>query len=144
MKGTKDLGTTGYKVGAYINMVFAAPFSFVYLFWLVIDTKLVASWLDTTMRFSVAGPWFFNFYAIGVIFFTGLNETTWLQFVGVALYLTYSFFACLMQLWWVPGVARYYTLSKVTGKNFYNVYVTPEADEEGAPDMEDLTYQEVI
>ena len=42
MKESADLGTTGYKVGSYISMIFAAPYSFVYLIWLLLPTRTVA------------------------------------------------------------------------------------------------------
>jgi len=42
MKESADLGTTGYKVGSYMALIFATPYSFVYLIWLLLPTRTVA------------------------------------------------------------------------------------------------------
>lgn len=84
---------TGFKVSAYVNLIFATPYGFFYLLFFILgEARWLASWLDTTMRFSVAGPWFFNFYAIYVIIYLCITETSSaaLNYAALAAYLAYS------------------------------------------------------
>mmetsp|Transcript_36899 Transcript_36899/g.48492 ORF Transcript_36899/g.48492 Transcript_36899/m.48492 type:complete len:150 (-) Transcript_36899:335-784(-) len=89
----RDTFSTGFKVGAYVNMIFSTPYGFVYMLFLMLGEKrFLASWLDSTMRWSVAGPWFFNLFAIYVIVFisaTDNSASSW-NYPGLVGYLFYS------------------------------------------------------
>lgn len=107
----RDTFNTGFKVGAYINMIFASPYGFIYLlFFAMGESRYLASWLDSAMRFGVAGPWFFNFFAIYVIVYVNVTDSSAsvLNYPALAGYVTYSAAIMYFQYLWVPGVARYY------------------------------------
>jgi len=94
----RDTFNTGFKVAAYINMIFSAPYSFVYLLFLAVgDSRDVAFYLDNAMRWSVAGIFFLNFFAIYVMIYLAITDSSSgvADYVGLAAYLAYSFFAMM-------------------------------------------------
>ena len=139
----RDTFNTGFKVGAYINMIFSAPFGFIYaLFFMLGESRMLAGWLDSAMRFSVAGPYFFNFFAIYVIVFVSVTDSSSsvLNYPALAGYVVYSAAIMYYQYLWVPGVARYYQEeSVVPSQNSYKTEVGA-TDQEDSPDMDDASY----
>ena len=88
---SSSLNTTGYKVAAYINMIFFGPYGLsMLIYWTFGSSKFATGALESTARFSVAGPWFFNFYTIFVLLWTGLVDTSINQFLGFFGYLFFS------------------------------------------------------
>ena len=128
-KSTSDLNTAGYKVGSYFNMIFAGPYVVSYVFFLLTGaSRIMAGWLDTTMRISIAGPWFFNFYAIFVIFMTGLSKSTVLQWIMLVFYLGYSAAQMYFQFMFAAGVANFYLRESIVGEQKFEDWETPEKD----------------
>ena len=108
MSSNASLNTTGYKVGAYINLFFWGPYvGAILLFWVSGSSDIFVDWLVATMRFSIAGPWFFNFYAIYAVFKTGLVDTSALQIGAAFIYVFYSMVAMAAQFSLAPSVQTY-------------------------------------
>ena len=140
MKSSTNFATTGYKVAAYLNLVSWSPFALVALFYWVTRADFLAAWIDTAMRFSVAGPWFFNIYVLYVIGRTGLVNNSTTQFLAFVGYLAYSFIQLVSTFALVPGVAAFSAKETASPTNSYRDYVIPEQDTKESPDMEDLSY----
>ena len=107
----RDSYNTGFKVAAYVNLVFAFPYALVYCFFLMLgEARYMASYLDSAMRWSVAGPFFLNFFAIYVMIYLPVTDSSIgaQDYIALGGYLVYSFFVMSYTYQWVPGVSRYY------------------------------------
>ena len=140
---------TGFKVASYVNLVFSTPYTLVYFIFLLLgQSRLFGSWLDTTMRFSVAGPWFFNFYAIYVMAYMGITDAAEGGVVNLAalvLYIGYSAAVMYAQYSWVPGVARYYIgVTAITEAAMTPTLNSQPPVSEEAPNMDDMSYLDEV
>ena len=142
MQNTTTLNTTGYKVGAYINLFSWGPYaSAILLFWLSGSNEIFVDWLVSTMKFSVAGPWFFNFYAIYVIFKTGFTaDSGTIQTAAAFSYVFYSTISMWAQFTVAPFVIEYSHRDAHLEANSYRDYEEPMQDEKDAPVMADDSY----
>ena len=94
---TSTLNTAGYKVAAYINLFTWSPYAgAILLFWMSGSNDFFVDMLVSTMKFSIAGPWFLNFFAIYVIFATGLTTLNGLTIGASVGYVFYSFVTMAM------------------------------------------------
>ena len=108
MKNNSALGTTGYKVAAYINLFCFTPFALFYLTYLMFGTR-VNYLLGFSMRLSVLGPWMLNFYAIYVVIKTGLASSSVVQYAALAGYLAYAFWQMVIQVNLFPAITTFLT-----------------------------------
>ena len=108
MKNNSDLGTTGYKVAAYINLFSFTPFALFYVMYLLFGTR-VNYLLGASMRLSVLGPWLLNFYAIYVVVKTGLANSSVLQYLALVNYLAYAVFQMVIQVNLFPAITYFLT-----------------------------------
>ena len=139
MKNNSALGTTGYKVAAYINLFSFTPFALFYLTYLLFGTR-VNYLLGFSMRLSVLGPWMLNFYAIYVLIKTGLSSSSVIQYVGLVAYLAYAVLQMVIQVNLFPAITTFLTGEVAYKENFYRDYVAPAQDIKAPPNMEDFSY----
>ena len=144
----RDTFNTGFKVAAYVNMIFSAPYSAVYLVFLGLgESRDAAFYLDNAMKWSLAGIFFLNFFAIYVMIYLAITDSSSgvVDYIGVAAYLAYSFFAMMYSYYWVPGVARYYHEESTIPSTRRASQLNMRRDgDDTAPDMDDETYLEEV
>ena len=101
--------TTGYKIAAYSHLFTWSPLALTYTFFSIFGTGYSLDWVDSAMRFSVAGPWLIQIFAIYVLFATGIENTSAPEFVGVFTFIAYNIAQMAMQYVLIPGVSAYTT-----------------------------------
>ena len=142
IENLSDFNATGYKVGAYTNLVSWGPYAFVYFFyWLTGGAEIVLGLLDQVLRFGILGPWFFNIYAMFVIGKTGFVDATAMKIGGFAVYFVYSVFTMAVQFTLAPSILELSAIEATPSYNSYRDYEEPRQDEKEAPEMDNEDYK---
>ena len=96
--------------------------------------------MNTALGYSVAGPFFFNFYAIYVLLRSTFSDASVQKTLGFIGYLIYSAVVMIVAVKQAPGVAMYWLEEAAKPDSFWTNWVPPSQDSKAAPDFDDSAY----
>ena len=141
LKDTESFSATRYKIVAYSHLFIWSPLASTFVFYFIFRTNYALDWVDSAMRFTVAGPWVIQLFAIYVLF--AAENTSWSVFetLGVVSFISYNIGQMILQYVFIPKVAAYTTgFDAVPRKDLASMFQESKEDSKPAPDTDNLDY----